>query len=132
MIGELTAKIKIQAGPMTVTEALRQPRLVRKQLEVPLVMQGSDPLLVGRDESVANLIIKDSFISRTHAAIFRKGGQYFVQDLHSKNGTYLNGNRLDCNDEPAGPLQDGDRIRFNVVEFQFVIPKENPELHQNP
>lgn len=124
MLGELTSKIKLHSSSMTVGEALRHPRLVRKQLEVPLVMRGNDPLLVGRDEGVANLVIKDDFISRTHAAIVQEDGQYFLQDLNSKNGTYLNGERLEPGEKSAQPLQDGDCIGFNIVEFQFVVPKE--------
>lgn len=126
MLGELTSKIKLHGGPgpMSVTEALRQPRLVRKQFEVPLVLRGTDPLLIGRDESLANLVIKDSFISRTHAAILEEEGKFFVQDLHSKNGTFVNDERLESGERSVEPLKDGDRVRFNIVEFKFIIPKE--------
>jgi pSer/pThr/pTyr-binding forkhead associated (FHA) protein len=127
MLGELTSKIKLHVppGPMSVQEALSYPRLVRKELEVPLVMRGRDPLLVGRDESLANLVIKDGFISRTHAAIFREeDGNFYVQDLHSKNGTYLNGERLDAGQRSSRPLNNGDRIGFNIVEFKFIVPEE--------
>ncbi len=124
MLGELTSKIKLHTGPgsMSVTEALSLPRLVRKQLEVPLILRGSDPLLVGRDETLANLVIKDGYISRTHAAIFRESDGFFLQDLNSKNGTYLNDERLESGARFPRPLQDGDRIRFNIVEFHFVVP----------
>ena len=127
MLGELTSKIKLHAppGPMSVTEALNHPRLVRKEFEVPLVMRGRDPLLVGRDESLANLVIKDGYISRTHAAIFQEDGKYFVQDLHSKNGTFLNGEKLDSGQRSFRPLENGDRIGFNIVEFEFVIPEDS-------
>lgn len=125
MLGELTSKIKLHASPgyMSVNEALNEPRLVRKQLEVPLAMRGRDPLLVGRDESLANLIIKDAFISRTHAAIFKEDGGYFLQDLHSKNGTFLNGQKLDSGERSSRPLENGDKIGFNIVEFEFVVPE---------
>lgn len=126
MLGELTSKIKLHAppGPMSVNEALSHPRLVRKEFEVPLVMRGRDPLLVGRDESLANLVIKDGYISRTHAAIFQEDGHFYVQDLHSKNGTFLNGERLASGERSGRPLANGDRIGFNIVEFEFVIPEE--------
>lgn len=123
-LGELTSKIKIHSGPMSVNDALRKPRLVRKQLEVPLAMQGNDPLLVGRDDALANLVIRDAFISRTHAAIVQEDGEYYLQDLHSKNGTFLNGERLPTGEKSPEPLRDGDRIGFNIVEFKFVVPKE--------
>lgn len=127
MLGELTSKIKLHAAPqpMSVADALNTPRLVRKQMEVPLAMQGREPLLIGRDESLANLIIKDTFISRAHAAVFREeNGDYFVQDLNSKNGTFLNDERLGAGEKSSRPLQNGDRIRFNIVEFYFIVPEE--------
>jgi len=126
MLGELTSKIKLHGdpGPISVTDALQKPRLVRKQLEVPLLMQGREPLLVGRDESLANLVIKDGYISRSHAAIFQEDGGFYVQDLNSKNGTFLNDERLAAGERSSRPLQNGDRIRFNIVEFLFVIPAE--------
>lgn len=128
MLGELTSKIKLRAVPdsLSITEALRQPRLVRKQFEAPLVMQGREPLLVGRDESLANLVINDPYISRSHAAILHEKGGFYVQDLNSKNGTFLNGKRLEAGKCSLRPLEHGDRIRFNVIEFVFVVPK--PDL----
>jgi pSer/pThr/pTyr-binding forkhead associated (FHA) protein len=125
MLSEVTSKIKLKTryGPISVQEALHQPRLVRKQLEVPLLLKEEGPLLVGRDENMVNLVISDSYISRTHAAIFKEGGRFFLQDLNSKNGTYLNGKKLDSGQISDRPLQNGDRIGFNVVEFIFVVPE---------
>ncbi|MGH7831175.1 MAG: FHA domain-containing protein [Candidatus Binatia bacterium] len=125
MIGELTSKIKLHNRPMSVNEALRSARLVRKDFEVPLVIRGNGPLLVGRDDRLVTLVINDPFISRTHAAIVQEDEQFFLQDLYSKNGTYLNGERLSPGAKSDRPLQDGDRVRFNHVEFQFKIPEES-------
>lgn len=126
MLGELTSKIKLHSPPgsISVTDALHKPRLVRKSLEVPLIMKGRNPLLVGRDESLANLVINDVYISRSHAAIFQEGENFFLQDLNSKNGTFLNGERLAPGERSARPLKDGDKIRFNIVEFRFLVPKD--------
>lgn len=126
MLGEVTSKIKLKAnyGPISVQEALREPRLVRKQLEVPLLLKEEGPLLVGRDESMVNLVISDSYISRTHAAIFKEAGRFYLQDLNSKNGTYLNGKKLESGQIADRPLENGDRIGFNIIEFIFVVPEE--------
>ncbi|MCP5468391.1 MAG: FHA domain-containing protein [Deltaproteobacteria bacterium] len=124
-IGELTSRIKVHAGPMTATEVLRLPRLVRKELEVPIITHGYDPLLVGRDENLARLVIDDTFISRTHAVIEMENGKFYLKDLHSKNGTYLNEKKLRPGERSPQPLRNGDRIRFNIVEFEFVSPENN-------
>ncbi len=110
---------------MSVNEAIKSARLVRKNLEVPLVFRGSSPLLVGRDERLATLVINDPFISRTHAAICQQDHEYYVQDLNSKNGTFLNGERLAPGQRSIRPLQHGDKIKFNVVEFEFIVPEPN-------
>ncbi|HEX3599174.1 MAG TPA: SpoIIE family protein phosphatase [Lacipirellulaceae bacterium] len=54
-------------------------------------------------------------VSRRHAAIFRDRGHYFIEDLQSRNGTFLNDNRLT---EPA-PLAEGDRLVICDQEFRF-------------
>ncbi len=38
-----------------------------------------------------NLVIKDEFASNSHALIMRRGEQWWLQDLQSRNGTLLNG-----------------------------------------
>jgi len=125
MLGELTSKIKLHQRPMSVNEALRSARLVRKNFEVPLVSRGTGPLLIGRDDRLVTLVINDAFISRTHAAIIQEDDEFYVQDLNSKNGTFLNGERLPAGQRSAEPLKHGDRIRFHTVEFEFIIPEES-------
>jgi predicted component of type VI protein secretion system len=50
-------------------------------------------LVVGRGES-SDLVLTDPSVSRRHAMIRRRDGEYAVEDLGSLNGTYLNGNRV--------------------------------------
>jgi pSer/pThr/pTyr-binding forkhead associated (FHA) protein len=119
MVGEFTSKIKLQQRPISIKELLHCPRLIRKKLEVPLLLHRG-PLLIGRDERLATLIIDDRYISRTHAAIFLEGEKYFVQDLNSKNGTFLNGEKIPQGQRSPRPLKNGDHIKFHRVEFEFV------------
>jgi 3',5'-cyclic-nucleotide phosphodiesterase len=49
-------------------------------------------LVVYAGRSIHNDIqIKDKFVSRRHLKINKKAGKYFVKDLHSKNGTFIDG-----------------------------------------
>jgi len=50
-------------------------------------------VVVGRSAS-CDLQIDDDLASRRHAVIYLEGGDYFVKDLESRNGTRLNGNRV--------------------------------------
>lgn len=58
-------------------------------------------------------------VSRLHAVIKREGEQVFVMDLGSSNGTYLNGRRLEPNDNQ--PLHHGDMIALGKLKIQILL-----------
>ena len=72
-------------------------------------------MTVGRSKE-NDLVLKDQYISNQHAKITLDEDQFFLEDLDSANGTYLNGDRL----IDVVKLMNGDRIRFGQVEFLFV------------
>jgi hypothetical protein len=49
---------------------------------------------IGRDHLRKRAGIFCPYVSRRHAQLIRRGGEYFLTDLESLNGTYLNGDRL--------------------------------------
>jgi len=64
-----------------------------------------------------DVVIDDRWVSRYHAQIRREGEQYVIQDLGSKNGTLVNGQRIAA---PTG-LADGDEIQVTpLVKLTFV------------
>lgn len=75
---------------------------------------GSQKLL-GRGEA-SDIQILDSFASNKHALIFSEEGQYWLEDLQSTNGTFLNEIKID---QPT-MLADGDIIKIGGIIFQFV------------
>ena len=90
-------------------------------------MGGSErsfPLRTG-DNRVGSLEANEVFlprrgVSRQHATLHVDGDQASVEDLGSKNGTYVSGQRVD-----RAPLSVGDSVRFGPVLLRFV------ELHQD-
>lgn len=64
-------------------------------------------LIIGRDET-CDLVVAERQVSRQHARIRHEGGRHLLEDLGSKNGTFVNGQELE------GPyaLQDGDEIQI--------------------
>lgn len=58
----------------------------------------------------------DAFVSHDHTRIIFRQGQYFLEDLGSVNGTYINGVRVS---DPT-PLNHGDTIRIAGAIFKFV------------
>ena len=69
---------------------------------------------VGR-EQFCDLVIPIRSISRQHARIVRDADAFFIEDLNSLNGTYVNGQRIRVRTR----LKDQDRIRLYDVVMQF-------------
>jgi hypothetical protein len=77
---------------------------------------GEADFIIGRDDDV-DLVVPERQISRNHALIRYVSGSYVIQDLESKNGTYVNGVQIQ---EPT-TLQDGDSIQVALAcEIIFV------------
>jgi HD-GYP domain-containing protein (c-di-GMP phosphodiesterase class II) len=74
---------------------------------------GDAPLLMGRDDR-AEIQILDQGVSRRHAEIFRMGEMYFIRDLDSRNGTFVNEERI-----KEELLRDGDEFRIGSTVIQF-------------
>ena len=53
----------------------------------------SETIYIGRDQE-NDIQIDDKYISRKHLKLQRKGNKYFIQDLNTKNGTFVNGKQI--------------------------------------
>ena len=91
-------------------------RLVLDTREIQL-LEGEN--VVGRDPDAA-LWIDHPSVSRRHARIVVAGGKAMLEDLESKNGTHLNGKKI----ERRAALSDGDEVRIGpeVMVFRTVSP----------
>jgi len=91
--------------------AIRVMRGFYEGLEVPV---DRDWMVIGRGRT-ADLVLSDPTISRAHAALGYEGGDFFVQDLGSTNGTRVNGER-----EPRTALRDGDELHLGKLLLRFT------------
>lgn len=73
--------------------------------------------IVGRDPS-CDIVIVDPYVSRAHAKIFYKENKWYLEDLGSKNGTYINGE--DIRGKGSIELKEGMEI---VLGFSTIIVK---------
>ena len=64
-----------------------------------------EEIFIGRDEGCL-IQISNRWISRTHARIWQDGNQYLLADANSKNGLYVNGQRI----SRSHVLSDGDTL----------------------
>lgn len=70
-------------------------------------------LTIGRDPC-CDLVLKDAFVSSRHARIERKTTGFVIRDLHSRNGTFLNGSRV-----TEASLTLNDRLRLGETVYIF-------------
>ncbi len=102
--------------PVTIHPSTAVPRLVVlapesfRGRQIELV---GDYTTVGR-EPTCDVRLDDPHVSRTHAALQRRDGAVYVQDLGSSGGTFVNGN-------PARgtELRQGDVVTFAIVQARF-------------
>ncbi|WP_435737794.1 FHA domain-containing protein [Cellulosimicrobium sp. PMB13] len=93
------SRLVVTAGPLRGTT-------------VPLT---TSSILIGRAPS-CTLVLDDDYSSSRHARIFPQHGSWFVEDLGSTNGTYVDDQRI----TQVMPLGPGTRVRIgqSVVELQ--------------
>ncbi|NJK90778.1 MAG: FHA domain-containing protein [Blastochloris sp.] len=76
-------------------------------------------LLLGRNAD-CSIRLNHPSVSRSHAKLHQHENQWYIQDLNSSNGTYLNGHRCETN-----TLREGDIV--NVGDFSLVFSERNPD-----
>ncbi|MBI3724244.1 FHA domain-containing protein [bacterium] len=74
----------------------------------------AETLVIGRDENPDGIQILDQGISRRHAEIFRIGEMYFIRDLGSRNGTFVNEEKIS-----EELLRVGDEIKIGSTVLLF-------------
>ncbi len=91
---------------------------------IAIFVQGNDqqtlslnhtPYTVGRKVD-RDLVIADPRVSREHATIVSENGEFFVVDLGSKHGTFVNGEKVDRH-----KLQRNDRLEFGARDIAYLI-----------
>lgn len=86
-----------------------------------------DTVTVGRDET-ADLRLGDKAISRRHAALRVEGETAVIEDLGSRNGTFVNAERV----ESPQRLRVGDRIQLGATELELVSARGETEPFPPP
>jgi putative nucleotidyltransferase with HDIG domain len=88
----------------------------------PFQLRNGQKLILGRGED-ADIQVLDSGLSRHHCCIEKEEEQYFLSDLASKNGTWVNDQRVErCR------LKAGDHVRLGGVEFEFRCTPERRRM----
>jgi FHA domain-containing protein len=118
VLGE-TSSLQLDDGRAAHTMAKKHPLAgqvfaVRKRLR-------SDPARVHLGRTEENDIVIDETSVSSHQASFERNGELlFLSDAGSRNGTYVNLDRIDKGE--SKPVKDEDVVTFGRVSFQFFNP----------
>ncbi|MEX2254605.1 MAG: FHA domain-containing protein [Acidimicrobiia bacterium] len=75
-----------------------------------------EEITVGRGGGCGIVITADQFVSTVHARVFRRGDDMYVEDLGSRNGTFVNGERVTATTQ----IRRGDRVQFGQTVSEVV------------
>lgn len=124
--GETTVLGGGNIGETTVLNATTQapaqmnaPHLIRVKNNEKISL--NKPVFrIGTERSYVDYFVSDNTaISRSHASIIIRGGDYFITDTNSKNHTYVNGSMIQSNMETK--ISHGDKIRLADEDFEFKL-----------
>ena len=88
---------------------------------VPVSFQNG--LVIGRLKSQVDFVVSSPKVGKLHAKFFCQNGRYYVVDINSKNGTYINGSRSRIESNVPHLLHDKDRIKLADCEFTIRCPE---------
>ena len=100
----------IVTGPATLVS--REPG------ELATIYLQNELTVIGKMENAADAVIDLPTVSRIHAKIRKREGEYYLTDLNSRNGTSVNGKILKGDEEYC--LQDQDQIDFAQARYVFL------------
>lgn len=99
-----------RSGPATLVS--REPG------ELATIYLEQELTVVGKLANAADAVIPIPTVSRVHARIRKKDGEYYLADLNSRNGTAVNGQILKNGEEYQ--LQDEDEVDFAQARYIFL------------
>jgi FOG: FHA domain len=77
------------------------------------------PFFIGKLKMKVDFTIEHNSVSRFHAKVDKISDSFYISDLNSTNGTFVNQIRLEVNEKKL--LQQGDEIAFADIKYQFIL-----------
>ncbi len=108
---------RIQAGAYGEMRHFANPYLVVLDNQMCLEVNKAEYLIGKNQEIVDGVICNHDTVSRMHCAILKEEGCCYIQDLGSKNGTFVNDQYVSAGSKVR--LRNGDRIRLAACELIF-------------
>ena len=108
MCGETRCLTEVEYEPV-----LRLVSMQRSQY--PDIELEKEKIIIGKKKAQVDVCLKQDCVSRIHARLERQKEDYFLTDLNSMNGTFVNGERLRPNEKRQ--IYAGDRISFASLRY---------------
>ena len=89
---------------------------------VSYALDPADENRIGRGVD-CTVVLNDALCSRVHAIVLRHSDGWRIRDLDSRNGTYVNDQKID-----EATIVDGNRIRMGSSEFLFRVTDQPPTV----
>jgi pSer/pThr/pTyr-binding forkhead associated (FHA) protein len=83
-------------------------------------------VVIGRDKT-ADVLLASQDVSRAHARVERRGEEFWLRDLDSRNGTFVGSRRVD-----EQRLEDGETIRIGRARIAFKLGFGTEDLEEGP
>lgn len=90
----------------------------REPGELATIYLTGDLTVIGKLENASDAVIPMPTVSRVHAKIRRRDGEYYLTDLNSRNGTSVNGRMLKGDEEYL--LRNEDQVDFAQARYVFL------------
>jgi serine/threonine-protein kinase len=134
----IEARFKLRRGAQggmqeTTTSVIDTAQLADTKLSLKLTRSGEQIIKSSQSELIVGRAHKKSTpdidlgphdgakagVSRQHARFVKENGTWYLEDLGSTNGTFLNGGRIAPNKKTA--IKKGDTVRFGQIELEFGL-----------
>lgn len=119
---------------ITIWQDLRQQLKWRSSPQIPIIRLASstfqdgkqtafsiEQIIIGRNPS-CDYVIEDSTVSAMHAQVFFRHNQWWVEDLNSTNGTFLNDQKVTI----ATVITSGDKLLCGDIPISIQIGTTKP------
>lgn len=97
-------------------ETARRATLVRLDGRLSATLGPGGEITVGRNRENTVQVLDDGEISRRHCRLFQRGAGWYVEDLGSMNGTYVDGDRVSLRQ-----LRGGEELTIGHAIYRFVV-----------
>ncbi|MFW0793166.1 FHA domain-containing protein [Gordonia sp. CPCC 205515] len=114
-LARYTRSDKRQSGSRATRGSARYLVVTHGALANTRITLGTQPVLIGRADD-STLVLTDDYASERHARLSRRGDDWYVEDLGSTNGTYLDRSKVTT--AVKVPISTPIRIGKTVIELR--------------